>query len=216
MVLAHRLYDIIAAHRTTLRRSSPIPPPSLSSSDADPSPTLSADSPFKADPSSLKAPSKAMAESSASIDIPDTLMAALSIAPPLTEPESGRCASCQEPTICTFPPLQSAFASSRLSEAARGTPLGLEPKCTNWTTDYIGSVSPSLSLSHTGSRTLDYIFFSPECSVQSAHIYPLTVTGESSEDPLRRGDLPIPPSRGPYPNVSWPSDHLLLEATLRY
>lgn len=55
--------------------------------------------------------------------------------------ETVRCISCQELICCTFPPLQSAAAKYRrekLSNINEESVIELEPKYTNWTSDYIG------------------------------------------------------------------------------
>jgi hypothetical protein len=65
-------------------------------------------------------------------------------------------------------------------------------------------------------RTLDYIFISSECSVLSAEVYPAGAQTESSVDSSPTGSLQISPSNGPFPNASWPSDHLLVDVCLTY
>lgn len=61
-------------------------------------------------------------------------------------------------------------------------------------------------------RTLDYIFVSSECQVESFGVYPPPLDDTNKFDT----DLAIPPSNGPYPTPEWPSDHSLLAATISY
>lgn len=63
------------------------------------------------------------------------------------ELEAIQCVACQEYVSCTFPPLKSAVASHRLQYLENNpTVCDLEPKYTNWTTDYIGYFLLLLSL----------------------------------------------------------------------
>lgn len=159
--------------------------------------------------------------------------------------ESLECPSCQETISCSFRPLRSAVAAHRRSQldpvsSSTISAAELEPKHTNWTTDFFGysnnnnPLPPlhyliSFALSTSASlplplRTLDYLFISTECSVESAQVYPFSDANAQTAhlpngervDGLSRSPLPIPASNGPYPNALWPSDHSLLDVTVRY
>ena len=93
--------------------------------------------------------------------------------------------------------------------------FGKEPEFTNYTTSFVG--------------TLDYIFFSSSTTAAEAvFVYPKALDdaldsareiGEASVDVRENEDLAIMETRAqeakpPYPNDAWPSDHLLIKATL--
>ena len=61
-------------------------------------------------------------------------------------------------------------------------------------------------------RTLDYIFVSPECNVESVGVYPSSDIDENKYET----ELSIPYCHGPFPNSLWPSDHSLIAATISY
>jgi hypothetical protein len=57
-----------------------------------------------------------------------------------------KCLSCQEIIQCSFPPLRSAVAVHQRNQLSANplpslttlSPSDLEPRCTNWTTDFVG------------------------------------------------------------------------------
>ena len=85
---------------------------------------------------------------------------------------------------------------------------GQEPNYTNYTTTFIG--------------TLDYIFVSSITTcVHSVHVYPMSKCDDietndagsiNTNEVMMEQSLSMPP----YPNETWPSDHLLMKSNIGF